>query len=137
MSSMKDECVSLPKPQSQLAQLHDNNENVFATSLIDRYASMPVSLKNMCLATFAVTYDVIQSATKKEETDGVSDEEEDMQNTENGKRKQYYIQEGTKFIQNQKNITIQSCFCIIHGIMRMTSYHHLQLIKSHTSVSKT
>ena len=37
----------------------------------------------MCLATFAVTYDVIQSATKKEETDGGNDEEEEMQNTEN------------------------------------------------------
>ena len=37
----------------------------------------------MCLATFAVTYDVIQSATKKEETDGVNDEEEEMQKTEN------------------------------------------------------
>ena len=27
-TTMKDECVSLPKPQSQLAQLHDDNENV-------------------------------------------------------------------------------------------------------------
>ena len=58
MTSMKDECVSLPKPQSQLAQLHDDDEDVFATSVIDRYASTPVSLQNMCLATFAVTYDV-------------------------------------------------------------------------------
>ena len=37
----------------------------------------------MCLATFAVTYDVIQSVTKKEDTDGGNDEEEEMQNTEN------------------------------------------------------
>ena len=90
MTSMKHECVSLPKPQSQLAQLHDDDdddddddEGVFATSLIDRYGARPVSLQNMCLATFAVTYDVIQSATKKEEIDGVNDEEEEMQNTEN------------------------------------------------------
>ena len=83
MTSMKDECVSLPKPQSQLAQLHDDNEDVFATSLIDIYAARPVSLQNMCLATFAVTHDVIQSSTQKEETDGVNDEEEEMQNTEN------------------------------------------------------
>ena len=32
----KNEHVSLPKPQSQLAQLHDDDEDVFATSLIDR-----------------------------------------------------------------------------------------------------
>ena len=60
-TNMKDECVSVPKPQSQLAHFHDD-EDVFATSLIDRYAARPVSLQNMCLATFAVTYDVIQSA---------------------------------------------------------------------------
>ena len=83
-TSMKDEHASLPKPQSQLAQLHDNDEDVFATSLIDKYAARPVSSQNMCLATFAVTYDVIQSSTKKEETDGVNDEEEEeIQNTEN------------------------------------------------------
>ena len=78
--NMKDVCVRLPKPQSQLAQLHDD-EDVFATSVIDRYGARPVSLQNMCLATFAVTYDVIQSATKKE-TNGVNDEAEEMQKTE-------------------------------------------------------
>ena len=81
MTSMKDEHVSLPKPQAQLAQLHDDDEDVFATSLIDRYGGRPVSLRNMCLATFADKYDVIQSAMKKEETDGGNDEEEEMQNT--------------------------------------------------------
>ena len=84
MTSMKDECVSLPKPQSQLAQLHDDDdEDVFVTHLIGRYAARPVSLQNMCLSSFAVTYDVIQSATKKEETDGGNDEKKELQNTEN------------------------------------------------------
>ena len=81
-TSMKDECVSLPKPKSQLTQLHDDDEDVFATSLIDRYAARPLALQNICLATFAVTYDVIQSSTKTEETEDVNAEEE-MQNTEN------------------------------------------------------
>ena len=153
MASMKDEHVSLPKAQSQIAQLHDDDEDVFATSLIDRYGARPVSLQNMCLATFAVTYDVIQPTTKKEETDGGNDEEE-MQNTENDNsltrmkllkdwvsserenRKQYYVHECTKFIQNQKTITMQSYFSIIHAIMKMASYHHLQPIMSRTSISK-
>ena len=82
-TSMKDERVSLPKPQSQLAQLHDDGEDVFATSLINRYAARPVSLENMCLAIFAFTYDVIQSTTMIEETDGINDEEEEMQYTGN------------------------------------------------------
>ena len=54
----------------------------FATGLINRYSARPVCLQNKCLATFTVTYDVIQSSTNKEETKGVNAEEE-MQNTEN------------------------------------------------------
>ena len=38
-TSMKDEHISLSKPKSQLAQLNDNDEDVFATSVIDRYAA--------------------------------------------------------------------------------------------------
>ena len=41
---MKDECVSLPKPKSQFAQLHDDDEDVFATSVIDRDAARPLAL---------------------------------------------------------------------------------------------
>ena len=67
-TSMKDEHVSLPKPKSQLTQLHDDDEDVFTTSLNDRYAARPLALQNICIATFSVTYDVIQSSTKTEET---------------------------------------------------------------------
>ena len=103
---MKDEHVSLPKPQSQLAQLHDD-DNVFATSLIDRNGARPVSLRNMYLATFAVTYDVIQYATKKEETDGVNDEEEVMQNTENDNSlKRMKLQKGLGVIRKRKQEAI-------------------------------
>ena len=51
---MKDECVSLPKPKSQLAQLHDDDEDAFATSVTDRYAARPLALQDTCLATFAI-----------------------------------------------------------------------------------
>ena len=68
--------------KSQLAQLHDEDEDVFATSIIDRYGARPHALYNICLATFAVMYDVIQSSTKTTETQNVNTEE-DMQNTEN------------------------------------------------------
>ena len=80
-TSMKVECVSLPKPKSQLAQLHDDDD-VFATSVIDRYAARPLALQNICLATFVVMYDVIKSSTQTEETEDVNTQE-DMYNTEN------------------------------------------------------
>ena len=75
-TSMKDECVSLPKPKSWLTQLHDDDKDISVTSLIDIYAPRQVSLQNICLTTFAVTYDVIQLSTNKEETEGVNAEEE-------------------------------------------------------------
>ena len=148
-TSMKDECVSLPKPQSQLAQLHDDDEDVFATSLIDRYGARPVSLQNICLATCAVTYDVIQSATQKEDTDSGNDEEEEMQklsdNDEIAKRIGCHQEEKTrsnityKKVQNSyrtREILPSKAISLIHSIMKMTSYDHLQLIMSHTSISK-
>ena len=58
---MKDEHVSQPKTQQQLAQMDDDDENVFATSVIDRYAARPPILGNMCLAKFAVSYIVTQA----------------------------------------------------------------------------
>ena len=66
-TSMKDKCVSLPKPKSKLEQLHDGDEDVFATSIIDRYAARPLALQDICQATFAVMYNVIQSPTETEE----------------------------------------------------------------------
>ena len=77
-----DEHVSLPKPKSQLAQLHDDDEDVFATSVIDRYAARPLALQNISLATFAVMYDVIKSSPQTEETEDMNTQE-DMYNTEN------------------------------------------------------
>ena len=56
---MKDEHVSQPK--TQLAQMDDDDDNVFATSIIDRYAARPPILGNMCLAKFAVNYNGTQA----------------------------------------------------------------------------
>ena len=53
--------MSLPKLSYQLAQLDDDDENVFATSFIDRYTTQPHELQNVCLAEFATTYDPISS----------------------------------------------------------------------------
>ena len=70
------------KSKSQLAKLHDEDEDVFATSIIDRYAARPDALHNICLATFAVTYDTIQSSTKTVETNNINTQD-DMHKTEN------------------------------------------------------
>ena len=48
--------VSILKPQCILADMDDNDENIFCTSLLDRYTSRPNGLENMSLAEFAATY---------------------------------------------------------------------------------
>ena len=105
-TSMKNECVSLPKPKSQLAQLHDDDEDVFATSVIDRYAARPLALQDICLATFAVMYDVIQSSTQTEETEDVNTQQ-DMYNTENPETStKIKLQKGLGIIRKRKQQAI-------------------------------
>ena len=57
-SEMKENRVSLPKTQEQLSKMDDDDTDIFATSIIDRYAAGPNDLKQMCLVSFAVNYDV-------------------------------------------------------------------------------
>lgn len=52
----KDKRTSLLKPQSLLQAMDDNDENIFCTSPMDRYAARPQDLQNMCMAEFAATY---------------------------------------------------------------------------------
>ena len=61
-TNMKDERVSLSKTGYRLAQLAEDDEDVFATSIIDRYQCRPHSLNDMCLATFAVNYDLLSGS---------------------------------------------------------------------------
>ena len=69
-TNMKDEHASLPKTQQQLAQMDDDDENVFATSTIDRYAARAPILGNMCLAKFAANYNVTQAHDEFTEMQG-------------------------------------------------------------------
>ena len=60
-TDMQEEHISVPKNYEQLSQLDDDDDNVFATSIIDQYGARPDNLKEMCLAKFAVNYDVIST----------------------------------------------------------------------------
>ena len=45
--------------------MHPDDDDVFATSLIDCYMACPTSLEKMCLALFAVTYDVVSGISQQ------------------------------------------------------------------------
>ena len=87
---MQQERVSLPKSQTQLAQMDDD---VFATSIVDRYSACPDSLNNMCLATFAMNYNVCYSISK-DDIAGIeeADKEEEIDNDDIEHEKQFNIQ---------------------------------------------
>lgn len=44
------------KPTKELQKMEEDSENIYLTSLIDRYAARPDSLNDMCLADFAANY---------------------------------------------------------------------------------
>jgi plasmid maintenance system killer protein len=55
-SSPKEERVSMLKSPTQLEKVEEDSENIYQTSLIDRYAARPDSLEDMSLAEFAANY---------------------------------------------------------------------------------
>ena len=90
-TDMQEERVSLPRSQTQLAQMDDD---VFATSIVDRYSACPDSLNNMCLATFPVNYNVCYSISKDDDIAGIeeADEEEEINTDDIEHEKQFNIQ---------------------------------------------
>ena len=88
-SNMCDDRISLPKNNKTLGDMDEDEENVYMTSIHDRYASRPDLLNDMCLAKFAVNYEPVFEKSNTSNTDDSndinndSDEENDvLQNRE-------------------------------------------------------
>ena len=88
-SNMRDDRISLPKNNKTLGDMDEDEENVYMTSIHDRYASRPDLLNDMCLAKFAVNYEPVFEKSNTSNTDDSndinndSDEENDvLQNRE-------------------------------------------------------
>ena len=95
-------------------------------SIIDRYAARPHALHNICLATFAVTYDVIQSSTKTTETHNVNTEE-DMHNTENADTlTKWKLQKGLGVIRKRKQAILHTRRYKI--LTEPEKYYHAKLL---------
>ena len=70
--------VSIPKSKDKLKEMDDDDdENIFMTNIHDRYAARPNDKEAMCLAKFAVSYDVLYSYNKDENNNIISDNEDD------------------------------------------------------------
>ena len=75
-SNMCDDQVSLPKHEKALSEMEEDEDNVYMTSIHDRYASQPGSLEVMCLAKFAVNYEpIFDSKQVDEQTEDANDDD--------------------------------------------------------------
>ena len=103
---MQDEHVSLPKTRTQLAQMEDEDDNVFATSFVDRYAARPNELQNMCLATFAVTYDVATSSPSLEQNEDINIDMDNLNSDNSENHKIIMLKDGLGQMRKRKQESI-------------------------------
>ena len=60
------------KPKAALEAMDDDDEDIFQSNIIVRYAVRPEKLENMCLASFAANYSVSNRGTNDNEFDHVT-----------------------------------------------------------------
>jgi hypothetical protein len=137
-SSPKAERHAILKPLSQVTAMEDGEEDLFHTSLVDRYAARPDTLKDMCLAEFASLY--ATRGQKEETSDAIpedqSDEEDEDQIPDSPpikielqnnlgfmyKKRDLLSSDSTRLIlkSSQRSIIGQSLCCTGHGMMKRT-----------------
>ena len=69
----KDKRTCLLKSKHELEKLKDDSDDIYMTSLIDRYTARPESLNDMCLAEFAANYTRRSGQDNDDDEEGPSD----------------------------------------------------------------
>jgi len=72
-TDMPDNRVHILKASSDLQALHPHSEDIYMTGLVQRYAARPASLDSICLADFAVDYDVCYRNGQRQHDDDNAD----------------------------------------------------------------
>ena len=70
--------VAFLKPMATVMSMEDDEEDIYTTSIIDRYSARPNSLNRMCLAEFAVSYIPDKKAVEEDS------DQEDLEETTPG-----------------------------------------------------
>ena len=65
VNNPEEERHRMPKSEFELANMDEDDENVFMTSIHDMYAARPDQMESMCLAEFATQYRKCESRNKK------------------------------------------------------------------------
>ena len=80
-TNYKEQRVSIPKTKEKLKEMDEDDEDIFMTSIHDRYAARPNDKDMMCLAKFAVNYEVVYSNGKQNSVDdnaGLGESDDDL-----------------------------------------------------------
>ena len=105
-TAAKEDRISLLKPIDQIQYMDDNSEDLYLTSLIERYAARPDQLDHMCLAEFAANYTTCSGheLTEDENTDELPLAEDN----EVGRCESIKLQYGLRQMYRRKRETISS-----------------------------
>ena len=133
--NMRDDRVSLPKNEKQLSDMNEEEDNVYMTSIHDRYAAHPESLQNTCLATFAVSYEPIFGAKKThdenvnvlENTDKSDSESDEETSTRRRKNEVIKLKNNLGHMRKRKTESIL-CVKSFRQNKEPEKYYHSRLI---------
>ena len=76
-SNVQDDHISLPKSTKILHEMDEDEDNVYMTSIHDRYVACPDTLEGICLAKFAVNYEPLLNSGGNDERNNIFDHAHD------------------------------------------------------------
>ena len=102
---------SIPKPKEKLKNLDNDDEDIFMTSIHDRYAARPNSKETLCLAKFAVTYEAAANDNKSSGGENILSDEgvehENIGHNKNRKKQEIIrLQNNLGFMRKRKRESV-------------------------------
>ena len=97
--------TAILKPKAALEAMDDDDEDIFQSNIILRYAVRPEKFENMCLATFAANYSVSNRETNDDECDHVTNvldgDDQEIPDSEDMPKK-IYLRDGSGTMSRRK-----------------------------------
>ena len=131
-SNVHDDRISLPKNNKTLGDMDEDEENVYMTSIHDRYASRPDFLNDMCLVKFAVNYEPVFKNPNTLHTDDYNDihnhsDEEDDESQNRATCNVIHLKNNLGVMHKQKS---ESILCVKSYKMNIEpdKYYHARLL---------
>ena len=106
---MQDDHISLPKSTKMLVTMDEDEDNVYMTSIHDRYGAHSNNLEDICLAKFAINYEPLLNSGGNDEGNNISehahdsDDEGNNNNDDLQESKHYYTKNNMGKMHKRRN----------------------------------